>query len=122
MPSFVGLSIGCNKGQDAVRLARLGLGAPAFDAKRWIGAIDGPGANWACGKGERAEGDERDLVVRTGEVHCVEPMPANFVALRNASAALGLDEEGGWVLRQAAIASVDGAVRFPDRKRGECRR
>ena len=127
---FLGISIGCNKGQDAIKLARVGTGSAEYDVDTWLDSVAASlSRNWteltteeldrafACG---RTENDDSDLsgTRRAGELHCVEPLPSNFVMLQDASAKLGLSEDNGWHLTQAAVSSVDGTIKFPDARPG----
>lgn len=47
-----------------------------------------------------------------GEMHCVEPMPSTFDAVKNVTDELNLHMEG-FVTTQAAISSRDGTISFP---------
>ena len=113
---FLGISIGCNKGQDAIKLARVGTGSAEYDVDSWLDSV--PARNFACG---HTKNEDSDLsgTRRAGELHCVEPLPSNFVMLQVASAKLGLSEDNGWHLTQAAISSVDGTIKFPDGRPGQ---
>ncbi|KAL7517987.1 hypothetical protein ACHAWX_002855 [Stephanocyclus meneghinianus] len=61
-------------------------------------------------------GKQTALVNRTkrdGEFHCIEPMPATFAALTNASRELGLAESKKLILTNAAISTSSGVAHFP---------
>lgn len=106
---FVGISIGCNTGNDAVHAARMGMSDPQFDDSAWqnaTGNIQG-----ACPN--HLSTTEIVFPKRDGEMHCVEAMPMNFEILRNASDLLGLDSKR-FVVVHAAMASRSGRARFPD--------
>lgn len=121
--AFLGISIGCNKGQDAVKLARVGSRSATFDVDRWLfmtvqslrkhyetqKALDGV---FICGRTKNEDVDVGDIS-RDAEVHCVEPLPVNFDLLRETSRALNYSESKGWHLTQAAISSIDGSIKFP---------
>jgi len=122
---FLGISIGCNKGQDAIKLARIGTGSAEYDVDLWVDSVVpsiGPsqmkfGGGFAC---PRVKNEDSDIsgTHRVGEVHCVEPLPINFALLQNASAKLDLSEKNGWHLTQAAVSSVDGTIKFPEAEAG----
>lgn len=110
---FLGISVGCNKGHDAIRTARMGLSAVEFDAQKWATEIsEGTDEVGIC----KQEHSEQAKIVapkrRAGEMHCIEPMPSTFAVLRRASDALDLETQG-LVLTHAAISSAQGTVKFP---------
>mmetsp|Transcript_57106 Transcript_57106/g.66732 ORF Transcript_57106/g.66732 Transcript_57106/m.66732 type:complete len:446 (-) Transcript_57106:163-1500(-) len=108
--SFLGISVGCNKGHDAIRTARMGLSSEAFDALAWKNSFQTEETS-AC----KQENSRQASIIhpkRDGEMHCIEPMPSTFLALKNASDSLNLQEKG-FVITHAAISSTHGKVRFP---------
>ena len=106
--SFLSISIGCNKGTDAIHTARLGLLDPKFDVPAWEKAIGG--IRGICPYHEQGR---INFPKREGEVHCVEPMRNNFQLVKNASELLILDSKQ-FVVVQAAISSRNGNAKFPD--------
>ena len=65
---FLGISVGCNKGHDAIRTARMGMSNTGIDAYEWRDELDA--AAGACGQGK----DDQVNVVgrqRKGEMHCI---------------------------------------------------
>jgi FkbM family methyltransferase len=113
---FVGISVGCNKGNDAIRTARMGMSLSDFNETGWnkaiIAANGGKEMRFACSQdGKRVE-FEVNFSGREGEMHCIEPMPSNFALLMNATQSLGLDKKN-FVVTNAAVASANGAVLFP---------
>ncbi len=105
--TFLGISVGCNKGADAISAARMGMMNPKFDVPAWKDAIGDLVYN--C---PPPENGKITFTKRNGEMHCVEPMEANFKLVKDASAKLGLDDEH-FVVAQAAISSRNGVASFP---------
>ncbi len=122
--SFLGVSIGCNKGFDAINTARMGMRNEIFDKKEWNKRLVAHGFDHrgACNqqntpqfeltKTTGQEGAVSPPAPRKGEMHCVEPTPSIFAFLESAANELNLDKEG-LVLTQAAISSRDGTISFP---------
>eukprot|EP00559_Dactyliosolen_fragilissimus_P005908 CAMPEP_0184861296 /NCGR_PEP_ID=MMETSP0580-20130426/6009_1 /TAXON_ID=1118495 /ORGANISM="Dactyliosolen fragilissimus" /LENGTH=294 /DNA_ID=CAMNT_0027358725 /DNA_START=293 /DNA_END=1174 /DNA_ORIENTATION=- len=108
---FVGLSIGCNKGNDAIRIARMGTNNPKFDKDEWSkvsGMTEG-----VCNQRNASQFYLRpDVGIRKGEVHCIEPFPSTIDRLNHATAALGFYHDE-FVVSMAALSSADGMTRFP---------
>ncbi len=104
--SFLGVTIGCNKGFDAINTARMGMRNPVFDKVEWNKNLVAHGVNTrgACGQ--------------QGEMHCVEPMPSTFDVVKKVADELNLHAEG-LVTTQAAISSRDGEISFPTGKNSE---
>lgn len=97
--SFLGISVGCNKGTDAVQIARLGMSDAKFDVSVWtqfIGDII-----TVCPAREQGQ---VKFPKRKGEIHCIEPMLNNVVLINNASRHLDLSSEE-FVVTQAAISA-----------------
>ena len=97
--SFLGISVGCNKGTDAVQIARLGMSDAKFDVSAWtqfIGDII-----TVCPAREQGQ---VKFPKRNGEMHCIEPMLNNVVLVNNASRHLDLNSEE-FVVTQAAISA-----------------
>jgi hypothetical protein len=63
--SFLGVSIGCNKGHDAIRAARMGMSTAEFDVNKWMDAV-GIKGGFVCGTD-----DQPEIVFpnRMGEMH-----------------------------------------------------
>ena len=120
--TFLGLSIGCNKGYDAVNTLRMGSFNPALSTEKWAETLTNLKMNGAgvCGQRdttqfgpllfESAEAAAR--VVPSAELHCVEPLGSNFRVLENATRTLGYDRHGLRVHR-AAVSNRVGEVSFP---------
>jgi FkbM family methyltransferase len=105
---FIGISVGCNKGEDAIRTARMGLASSEFDVQEWMKI--GKWNNYGC------QPDTNVFAIsqpkRTGEMHCIEPLPNTFSSLKRVSNELNLDTQG-LVLTNAAIGSSRGTASFP---------
>lgn len=115
---FLGISIGCNKGYDAIDTARMGMNDPEFDKLKWVEVL----AKEMSSAGVCKQRDSPQFEItakntlRTGEMHCVEPMPRTFKVLQNATNKLGFDHkpsDRSFVLTNAAVSSADGVVKFP---------
>lgn len=111
--TFLGISIGCNKGFDAIKTARMGLADDVFDVTKW------KHATLFAEKGvcRQDTTDEQALIAsetrsRTGEMHCVEPVPSTFGQLKKASDELNF-EAHGFVLTHAAVSAADSTIPFP---------
>jgi hypothetical protein len=97
--SFLGISVGCNKGMDAVQISRLGMSDAKFDVSAWtefIGDII-----TVCPAREQGQ---VKFPKRNGEMHCIEPMLNIIVLVNNASRHLDLHSEE-FVVTQAAISA-----------------
>jgi hypothetical protein len=97
--TFLGISVGCNKGTDAVQMARLGMSDSKFNVSAWtafLGSII-----TVCPAREQGP---IMFSKRNGEMHCIEPMLNNIALIRNASQNLGLPSEE-FVVTQAAIGA-----------------
>lgn len=119
---FLGISIGCNKGYDAINTARMGMSNADFDKKAWSDAfLDVKGSIEARGACFQARKTGRQFHVtkpaRKGEMHCVEPMPSTIALLTNASSTLDLESKG-FIINGAAITSTDGTIQFPNASGG----
>jgi len=119
---FVGISVGCNKGNDAVRTAMMGMSAPVFVESAWNDAIRAAThginlAQYACPPDAKREEFKINSPTRGGEMHCIEPMPSNFALLKNASESLGLADVN-FVVANAAVSSANGATLFPNARAG----
>lgn len=108
---FIGISVGCNKGHDAIRMARMGLSSSVFDGAAWKAALGDLKAGAICRQDSTGQ-EEVKFPKRNGTMHCIEPMPSTIEKLKNASKSLGLERQG-FVVTHAAISSVDGSVKFP---------
>mmetsp|Transcript_5616 Transcript_5616/g.10235 ORF Transcript_5616/g.10235 Transcript_5616/m.10235 type:complete len:819 (+) Transcript_5616:31-2487(+) len=118
---FLVISVGCNKGYDAMDLAKMISRNPTFDKKAWRKVIENRVAKGLelkgayCGADRPAsfsldirEGEKP----RLGEFHCIEPMPATYGLVHDVSSELNLSKQG-FVVTQAAMANISGTIQFP---------
>jgi len=115
--SFLGLSIGCNKGFDSINTARMGMRNMAFDKQEWYKLLVVHGIDQkegACGQEKSPQYNLNKMGIgsRKGEMHCVEPMPSTFGVVKNVADEMKLHMEG-FVTTLAAISSRDGTISFP---------
>eukprot|EP00986_Skeletonema_menzelii_P002649 scaffold737_cov120-Skeletonema_menzelii.AAC.3 len=108
---FLGISVGCNKGHDAIRTARMGLSDATIDALKWRDEFHSD-FEAICGA-DRAPQFNVISAKRKGEMHCIEPMPSTFSELQRVDEKLGLTSKG-MVFTHAAISSTSGVVNFPN--------
>lgn len=107
--SFLGISVGCNKGVDAVRTARMGMMDESFDIPSYKNALGN--LRIACSNFDKEQMDIK-FPKRGGEMHCIEPMPNNVKAIKGAKEKAGLGSN--FIVTQAAISSSNGMIKFPD--------
>ena len=111
--TFLGISIGCNKGLDALNTMRMGTFDRAFDRKAWNQAREDIDPDIRCFKGSDLQ---FSIYVprrpkRRGEMHCVEALPSNYNKLKKAADKLDLTSKG-FIVNQVAIADKDGTALF----------
>merc|ERR1712157_524368 len=76
--SFLGISIGCNKGIDAINTARMGMKNLFFDKPKWVERLvtRGVNPNGSCHQQVNPQYTLKTTEKpRKGEMHCVEPTP-----------------------------------------------
>jgi len=112
--SFLGISIGCNKGFDAIQTARMGMSNTDFNRTSWKNEIVALGMN-AKGACDQEAGKDFEVTFsnRPGEMHCVEPMPDTSQTIISAARKLKLESKNFYV-NQAAISSANGYIDFPN--------
>ena len=119
--SFLGISIGCNKGFDAIKTARKGYMDTEFNGTSWTNEFVKTGMSPKILKGACDQQVGEDFKVtfpkRAGEMHCVEPMPETSATLISAARELNLESKNFYVT-QAAISSANGYINFPNAKAG----
>lgn len=115
---FCGISVGCNKGHDAVRTARMGLSDPSIDLEKWREEFHAESIS-VCSQDSTPTLNRLNPMSprRKGEMHCVEPMPSTFSELERASENVGFKTKG-MVFTQAAISSSTGTAMFPNAEIG----
>jgi len=103
--SIVGLSVGCNKGFDALNTLRMGTFDTSLSKEAWKKEMIKDGELWQSVCAQDATSpfsvDTGVDTPRKGVVHCFEPMPATFGKLKEASKVLGYDEKGFKVIHAA---------------------
>eukprot|EP00543_Licmophora_paradoxa_P011052 CAMPEP_0202476622 /NCGR_PEP_ID=MMETSP1360-20130828/93515_1 /ASSEMBLY_ACC=CAM_ASM_000848 /TAXON_ID=515479 /ORGANISM="Licmophora paradoxa, Strain CCMP2313" /LENGTH=1218 /DNA_ID=CAMNT_0049103835 /DNA_START=54 /DNA_END=3708 /DNA_ORIENTATION=+ len=113
---YRGVSIGCNKGIDAVGVARLLSWNTVFSPLAWnremtkIAGIENFPYKEEISELEISPSDLNNT--REVEFHCVEPLPVNIRALEQSNTALGL-EKWGFYTHHYALSNQSGSVPFP---------
>ena len=139
---FIGISVGCNKGYDAVQTLRIGTLNPDFDIVTWDMArswsleathgieFDIDASENRCGQNNydnqfripktktvTKDGDTEDVVVspRNGKMYCIEALPSNYKTLYDAAYKITKYDEIGFNVTHAAISrnAAGGSVWFP---------
>ena len=121
-PRFIGISVGCNKGFDAINTLRMGTFDDSFDKGKWrdeMNIADLSGG--VCSQmltGQFQLHDQMKARKISGEMHCIEPLPINYEALERSSRKLGYDTKG-FVVRNIAISNKNGKIKFASGKNHE---
>ena len=114
--SFVALSVGCNKGFDALNTLRMGTFDASLSKEEWKKEMLKDGELWGSVCDQDSTGPfSVDAAIdkpRQGIVHCFEPMPTTVVRLQESSKYLGYDKKGYKVVH-AAVDNEVGKVFFP---------
>jgi len=131
---FLGISVGCNKGFDALNTLRMGISDASLDKKAWqtamVEANDGKPLHISvCGQNNATEqfqlpppvpptsnsnkNDRIDVVAarRIGAMHCFEPIPQTVANLKKSAKQLGYDRLGFHVIPKA-VSNKAGTVGF----------
>lgn len=112
---FVAINVGCNKGYDALHYLRMGTRQAQLNKTAWKDAL---GSNVQEGVCQQELLEDLDLPpplqekVLPGQVHCIEPMPSTFQALRNAANITGYQQYGLEVV-QTAMSDRKGTALLP---------
>lgn len=121
---FLGISVGCNKGFDAINTLRMGTFDNSFDKNDWQKAMESDGKQLyhsVCGQNAAPQfpippGDtgvrRYKNNQRPGEMHCFEPMPQTVKKLKRSAEKLGYDKKGFFVVH-GAVSNKPGVVPFP---------
>jgi len=119
---FVGLSVGCNKGLDAVDTLRMGSNNPRFTKEEWRDAMFGDDImsrfnSGACnqGSGPTFPLTDSNTFQRQAVMHCIEPVPATVERLQSSAQSLGWDtSDQRLVISPFAISKQDDSgLYFP---------
>jgi len=108
--SFLGISVCCNTGSDAIQMTRMGMSNSDFDVLAWAKAMDSDEISYVCHGAASKEVNSKTK--RPGEMHCIEPMPETFLALSNASTELDTESKN-FIVSHTAISSTNGEIKFP---------
>mmetsp|Transcript_25354 Transcript_25354/g.28364 ORF Transcript_25354/g.28364 Transcript_25354/m.28364 type:complete len:540 (-) Transcript_25354:87-1706(-) len=130
---FLGISVGCNKGFDALNTLRMGISDASLDKKAWqtamVEANDGKPLHISvCGQNNATEqfqlpppvppasnsnkNDRIDVTARRiGAMHCFEPIPQTVANLKKSAKQLGYDRLGFHVIPKA-VSNKAGTVGF----------
>ena len=120
LPPFIGMSIGCNKGFDALNTLRMGTFNAKLSKSAWnkAMAIGGKIDHSVCKQNETSVFDVDDHKsaenARPGEIHCFEPMPVTVSKLKHAATSLGYDKMGYKVVH-AGVGKTSGMAWFPSK-------
>ncbi len=125
---FLGISVGCNKGFDAINALRMGTFDGSINKVDWKAAMEHDGAQLhasVCNQDDPkdvfqvvAGSDDHQKQRPHGEMHCIEPMPHTFKRLHHSAKALGYMEKG-FTVTNAAVSKKTGEMFFPaDGKEG----
>jgi len=110
---FLGISVGCNKGYDALNVMRMGTFDSYLDKDHWRKVRDDKNVDIRCGLQNYEQFQiVPNTKIRTGEMHCIEALPTNFRKLERASKAMGIDKKG-FIVANAAMGDHDGVAQFP---------
>ncbi|VEU39331.1 unnamed protein product [Pseudo-nitzschia multistriata] len=123
--AFLGLSVGCNKGFDALNTLRMGTHDTAFTKKAWKQSMELDGAKLSESVCNQDIVDEFQVSLEdnsnpadaaadafaTGEMHCFEPMPPTVKKLQHAAKQLGYDQKGFKVVH-AGVSKTPGTAWF----------
>ena len=113
---YTAISIGCNKGTEAIATARLLTNDPVFDGATWYASMTKLAGVQDLGNNIRVGGDQ--VVIEAGqpkfgiEMHCIEPLPGNTLHLQHASRDLDLVDRG-FQTHPYAISLEAGSTELP---------
>jgi len=113
---FLGLSVGCNKGFDALATLRMGTFDSGLKKKDWRDAMNEEAEihKGVCGQDKTDEFvlPAENNYVQKGEMHCIEPMTPTYEQLFKAATKLGYNQKG-FIVTHAAVSKNDGTLLFP---------
>lgn len=115
---FVGISVGCNKGYDALDIFRMGTFDRNLKKADWKSQMDTRIAKSRCGqdKSPSFEVDERIKIPRRGQMHCIEPILSTIARLKSVSARTGYERKGFNVV-YAALDDRNWTAKMPFNKK-----
>eukprot|EP00814_Leptocylindrus_danicus_P007256 CAMPEP_0116008266 /NCGR_PEP_ID=MMETSP0321-20121206/2766_1 /TAXON_ID=163516 /ORGANISM="Leptocylindrus danicus var. danicus, Strain B650" /LENGTH=445 /DNA_ID=CAMNT_0003477067 /DNA_START=1 /DNA_END=1338 /DNA_ORIENTATION=- len=131
---FVGISVGCNKGFDAIDTMRMGTGNTAFDKERWREAMTSHGNEGStvkddnnsstasttttamdrgvCRQDKSEQIDVSSWEQISGEMYCIEPLTVTYERLEKAANSMELNLLG-FTVSHYAVAKESGKALFP---------
>jgi len=126
--SFLGITIGCNKGFDAINTFRMGTFDESINKSDWKRAMTDNGTiplhHSVCNQDAvedifQIPQPDSSAAARTsnqkespqGEMHCVEPMPATYKMLSKSAENLGYAQKG-FKVTHAAVSIESGEMLF----------
>ena len=124
-PSFLGISIGCNKGFDAINTLRMGTYDAGIDKLKWKQAMTDGGSielgEAVCSQDSASDmfpildpysqAESNPIVRPHGEMHCIEPMPQTYRKLQHSAESLGYTNKG-LVVTHGAVSKESGEMPF----------
>lgn len=124
---FLGISIGCNKGFDAINTLRMGIHDDDINKSNWKGQMSHNGRLHGSICKQDRDTDLFDILPEfqsksreppapslkrpSGEMHCIEPVPSSFQLLNYSAQRLNYIDKG-LVVTHAAISNVSGTALF----------
>ena len=113
--SFLGISVGCNKGFDAINTLRMGTFDGSINKVDWKAAMEHDGVQLhtsVCHQDDPKDlfkvvagsDDHQNKQRPSGEMHCIEPMPRTYERLHYSAKALGYMEKG-FTVTNAAVSN-----------------
>ena len=123
---FVGISVGCNKGIDAVDTLRMGSNSPRFDKMDWVHTMFEESATAKQVQGACRQGASPPFSLidwsneRPAVVHCIEPVPSTAERLEYSVNTLGYNSGNQrLVISPYAISDQDtSGIFFPTAEAG----
>lgn len=110
---FLGINVGCNKGLDAVDMARQLSQNDTLGVDMWKASMP-PSSKAVCGVPQ--DRPVTGPLQSTGQVHCIEPMPSTVESLRWALTKTGYQDH--ILVTQAAVSNTSGSILFPSQASG----
>ena len=126
--SFLGISVGCNKGFDAINTLRMGTFDDTINKTAWKHAMTADEKELhsaVCNQDSASDifeilppytsNSSKTILHPQGEMHCIEPLPITFKKLNHSGNILKYTEKGFHVTH-AAISKDSGEMLFPSGK------
>jgi FkbM family methyltransferase len=125
-PGFLGISVGCNKGFDAINTLRMGTFDDTINKASWKQAMTYDGSSLhqsVCNQDaaddtfevlepyQKESTSNKNIPHPEGEMHCIEPMPQTYEKLNRSAEVLGYSKKGLKVTH-GAISKESGEMLF----------